>query len=69
MPSSIDALVERLARDMARRVSRRSFLGSVGALLFSTAGVPLLPVARGEQPTPARPDTATDPGDPQTCEY
>ena len=69
MSSPIDALVERMVRGMARRVSRRSFLGNVGALLFSTAGLPLLPVARGELPTPARPDVATDPGDPQTCEY
>lgn len=69
MPSSIDALVERLARNMAQRISRRSFIGGVGALLFGAAGMPLLPVARGESTTPARPDAATDPGDPQSCEY
>jgi methylamine dehydrogenase light chain len=69
MRSSIDALVEQMARDLARRVSRRSFLGSVGALLFSSAGVPLLPVARGEQPIAARSDPAMDPGDPHACEY
>src|SRR5262249_61001311 len=51
---------EGMAADLARRVSRRSFLGNIGALLFST-GVPLLPVARGASPA--------DPGDPQTCEY
>ena len=69
VPNSIDALVERVARNMAQRVSRRSFIGGVGALLFGSAGVPLLPVARGESPTAARPDAAADPGDPQTCEY
>jgi len=59
MGSPIDTIVERMARGLARRVSRRSFLGNIGALLFST-GVPLLPVARGASPV--------DPGDPQTCE-
>src|SRR5205814_6343220 len=67
--SSIDARVERLARDMAQRVSRRSFIGSVGALMFGAASVPLLPVARGESPARASPGTGADPGDPQTCEY
>src|SRR5437588_12643150 len=61
MRSSIDARVERLARDVAQRVSRRSFIGGIGALMFGAASVPLLPVARGESPA--------DPGDPQTCEY
>ena len=64
----LDALVERMTRDLARRVSRRSFLGNISALLFTT-GVPLLPLARGAAPTAARPDAAADPGDPQTCEY
>ena len=64
----LDAFVERMTRDLARRVSRRSFLGNISALLFS-AGVPLLPVARGASPAPGRPAAAADPGDPQTCEY
>src|ERR1700756_482911 len=69
MRSSIDSLVERVTRDMARRVSRRSFIRSVGGLLCGVASVPLLPVARGESPTSARPGARADPGDPQTCEY
>jgi len=69
MRSSIDARVERLARDMAQRVSRRSFIRSIGALMFGAASVPLLPVARGESPAPASPGTGADPGDPQSCEY
>jgi len=69
MPNPIDALVEQMVRGMARRVARRSFLGQVGALLFSTAAVPLLPVARGESPTPGQHDGAADAGDPKSCEY
>jgi methylamine dehydrogenase light chain len=68
MHNPMDDLVERLARDMARRLSRRHFIRGVGALLFSSGAVPLLPVARGESQPPA-PGTATDPGDPRTCEY
>jgi methylamine dehydrogenase light chain len=67
MAQRLDAWVERMARDLARRASRRRFLGSVGAVLFGAATVPLLPVARGAPP-PADP-TKADPGDPQTCEY
>ena len=67
MSHSFDSLVERIARDMARRVSRRRFIGSVGGLLFG-ASMPLLPVARGEAPAP-RAAGGADPGDPQTCEY
>ena len=65
----IDELVERVARDMARRVSRRRFIASVSGLLFGAATVPLLPVARGETPRPPRAGSASDPGDQQTCEY
>jgi len=69
MPNPIDALVERMARSMARQVSRRHFLSGFGALLVGTSGVPLLPVARGEPPRPPPPGSAADPGDPQSCEY
>ena len=68
MRNPVDRLMERWARDMARRGSRRRFLGSLGALLFGAATLPLLPVARGETPRPAA-GGAADPGDPQTCEY
>jgi methylamine dehydrogenase light chain len=71
MPNPIDALVERMTRGLARRVSRRGFIGNVGAVLFSTASVPLLPVARGASPAPGGTgaNAAADPGDPQSCEY
>jgi methylamine dehydrogenase light chain len=65
----IDAMVESVARDMARRVSRRRLLGSLGALLFGAATVPLLPVARGAPAGTPAGGTAADPGDPETCEY
>jgi methylamine dehydrogenase light chain len=65
----IDAMVESVARDMARRVSRRRLLGSLGALLFGAATVPLLPVARGAPAGKPAADTSADPGDPNTCEY
>jgi methylamine dehydrogenase light chain len=70
MRNTIDDWVEEIARDLARRLSRRHFIGGIGALLFGAAAVPLLPVARGEAPRGGRPAApAADPGDPQTCEY
>jgi len=69
MHNPIDGLMERLARDVARRVSRRRFIGGLCALLFGGGAVPLLPVARGESAPPARPGSAADPGDPRSCEY
>src|ERR1700719_1026807 len=62
-------MVESVARDMARRVSRRRLLGSLGALLFGAATLPLLPVARGAPAAPPAGATAADPGAPKTCEY
>ena len=62
-------MLESLARDMARRVSRRGLLGSLGALLFGAATLPLLPVARGAPPAKSAGGTPGDPGDPKTCEY
>ena len=51
-------------RLLARRVSRRSFLGRRGAMLVGAAALPLLPVARAfAQETP------TELGDSKTCEY
>jgi methylamine dehydrogenase light chain len=65
----VDAMLESLARDMARRVSRRGLLGSLGALLFGAATLPLLPVARGAPAAKPAGGTPGDPGDPKTCEY
>ena len=65
----VDTILESLARDMARRVSRRGLLGSLGALLFGAATLPLLPVARGAPAAKPAGGTPGDPGDPKTCEY
>jgi len=67
----IDRLVERAVRQLARRTSRRSFLTRVGTLLVGTAAMPLLPVARALDRTPA-PDDAKLSGelaDPKQCGY
>ena len=69
MRNPVDAFVEQVARDLARRVSRRRLIGSLGVLLFGAATVPLLPVARGAPPRQGSPGTGADPGDPQGCEY
>jgi methylamine dehydrogenase light chain len=47
----LDSLAESSTRAVARRTSRRGFLGSLGAILLGgAAALPLLPVARGAQP-------------------
>ncbi len=62
----IDKYVEKGARRVAQRASRRSLLTRLGTMLVGMAAVPLLPVARAQgesdQPPP-------DPGDPLTCDY
>ena len=67
----IDRLVERAVRQLARRTSRRSFLTRVGTLLVGTAALPLLPVARALDRTPAPDDTRLtgEVGDPKQCGY
>ena len=71
----LDRITENSVRAVARRTSRRSVLGGIGALLVGAAAMPLLPVARGaEAKAPAAKKqpaagTAADPGDPSTCEY
>lgn len=74
----VDRLVERLARGLARRTSRRGLLARAGALLVGAAAVPLLPVARGAGPEPRDPARLPVPsdsglegpvGDPTRCEY
>ena len=58
---AIDHLIERTARELARRTSRRSFIARLGMMLVGAAGLPVLPVARA-----AAPD---DPNDPKSCDY
>ena len=71
----LDRIAENSVRAVARRSSRRSVLGGIGALLVGAAAMPLLPVARGaEAGVPAggkhpTTGTAADPGDPASCEY
>jgi methylamine dehydrogenase light chain len=69
MRNPIDVFVEQVARELARRASRRRFIASIGALLFGAATVPLLPVARGGPAREIPPGTVADPGDPHSCEY
>ena len=60
----LDETARASVRLLARRVSRRSFLGRLGAMLVGAAALPLLPVGRAfAQEAP------TEVGDPKTCEY
>jgi methylamine dehydrogenase light chain len=63
----LDLLAESTARGMARRSSRRSFIGGLGTLLVGAASVPLLPVARGQEAKP--PAGGAHAADPSSCEY
>jgi len=71
----LDQLAEKSARAMARRTSRRSFLGSLGISLVGAAALPLLPVARGAAgaASPSSTAKAQTPADnkqdPTHCEY
>jgi methylamine dehydrogenase light chain len=70
---TIDRWFTRLARGVARRSSRRSFLAQMATALVGGATIPLLPVrrARGEAraPSPGEPDPSTPAGDPSDCNY
>lgn len=71
----IDRLAEDAARRLARRLSRRSLLGRLGAVLAGGAALPLLPVARvsaaeegTKAPTPPEGIAGAE-GDPESCQY
>ena len=79
-----DSLIEGSARSLAKRTSRRGFIGSLGAMLVGASVLPLLPVARGATPpeaskapgakvggNPADPagDKAKHVNDPTSCDY
>ena len=65
----LDRWIEAASRRLARRTSRRGFLGRVGTALFGAAAVPLLPVARAgaadRAPGPPEPANA----DATSCDY
>jgi len=76
----LDSLTENSTRAIAKRTSRRGFLGSLGVFLVGTSTLPLLPVARGkaaENPHPTSPKAAAQSNnsqpdnsqDPTRCEY
>jgi methylamine dehydrogenase light chain len=74
----LDRFVERGARGLARRTSRRRFLARLGTALVGGAALPLLPVARAAQdgdtrgsrvPIPDDKKLAGDLGDPKSCSY
>jgi methylamine dehydrogenase light chain len=70
--SWLDTLTEHSTRAVARRTSRRSLLGSLGAILVGAGALPLLPVARGAQPGSAPGPTSAHPEatqDPTSCQY
>lgn len=67
--SWLDSMCERSARHLARRVSRRSMLGNLGAALLGTSVLPLLPIARGARAHGAEAQVKADPGDPTQCDY
>ncbi len=69
----LDELTTAAGRALARRTSRRGFLGRLGAVIVGGAAAPLLPVARAaaaaREPIPGEPDPTREIGDPQQCGY
>jgi len=71
----VDRLLERGARALARRTSRRSFLARLGGTLVGAGVLPLLPVSRARAADDARVAAPDDgevsgpKGDPTSCEY
>ena len=59
----LDNTVVQSSRGLAKRSSRRRFIGRLGALLVGASGLPLLPVSRANAEAP------TELGDPQSCDY
>lgn len=65
--SRIDRITERIAREAARRISRRSLLARLGGVVAAGA-LPALPVSRAfAQAAPAK--QPGEQGDPASCDY
>ena len=73
MSGRMDRFTATLTRGLARRTSRRSFLGALGASLVGGAAGPLLPIARAEgparEPLPGEPLPDSAEGNPDGCSY
>ncbi|MFQ5696769.1 MAG: methylamine dehydrogenase light chain [Myxococcota bacterium] len=76
----VDRWVEGASRSLAKRTSRRGFLGRAATLLLGGATIPLLPVARGAAAEGASHGAAREPApdesglrgaqaDPTSCDY
>ncbi|MDP3749565.1 MAG: methylamine dehydrogenase light chain [Phenylobacterium sp.] len=64
MISRVDRLAERVARGVARKLSRRGLVARIGAL-FGASAMPLLPVSRANAMT----SKSGDASDPTSCSY
>ena len=60
----IDRTVDNSSRAIARRSSRRGFVGRLGAFIVGASALPLLPVARGHAA-----DGLKEVGNDQSCDY
>ncbi len=68
----VDRWFDQVCRRVARRTSRRGFLGRLAAVTLGAGALPLLPVARpsrARSPAPGEPDPGTPEGDPADCAY
>ena len=64
----IDKLTEKVSRGMARKTSRRGYLGWLGAGMVGASLLPLLPVARANEKANSN-GSFEDNGDQQSCDY
>jgi methylamine dehydrogenase light chain len=67
--TALDRWFTHLTRRVARRTSRRGFLGHLAGFFVGAAALPLLPVARTFAAASGEPDPATPAGDPGDCDY
>ena len=69
MEQRFDRWIERTSRQVARRSSRRGFLGQLGAVLAGSAVLPLLPVRRGQALAAETSNKPVATNDPNSCDY